>query len=142
MKNLIRFIYLNAYSFLLLFCAVLSICIPLYKGCKYLIFAQILSFFWFLNHSIRLFSTWNDKKIKYKILINKNKETFRSESFKIFMEAPCGRLLTKAVLKDLGLQARYKELKVYQKPFISSMKENCKTKKTVIYINKDFQNNK
>jgi hypothetical protein len=54
------------------------------------------------------------------------------------MQAPCGRLLTKAVLKDLRLKEKYKELLVYKKPFFVSVKNNLKTQKTVIYINEDF----
>lgn len=68
----------------------------------------------------------------------KNQGGFREESFVLFMQAPCGRLLVRTVLKDLGVPERYKELKKYKKSFFSSVKESCKPVKTTVYINKDF----
>ena len=55
------------------------------------------------------------------------------------MQAPCGRLLTKAVLKDLGESKRYKELLVYKVPVIESLKHNCTTQRTKVYINEDLK---
>ena len=71
--------------------------------------------------------------------MGKNKNEFRPDSFKIFMQAPCGRLLTKAVLKDLGLSNKYKELLIYKEPLIISIKNGCIKQETKIYINEDFQ---
>lgn len=70
--------------------------------------------------------------------MGKNKEKFRADSFQVFMQAPCGRLLTKAVLKDLNQREKYKELLVYKEPFFISVKNNCVKQKTSIYINEDF----
>ena len=138
MHKIFRFIYLNTYSFLLLICGIIVFAIPLFIVSKILIIPQIFFTLFLLNSAIKLFATWNDKKRMYKVLILKNKKQFRADSFKDFMQVPCGRLLTKAVLKDLRLKEKYKELLVYKKPFFVSLKKNLKTQKTVIYINEDF----
>lgn len=135
LHNILRFIYLNAYSFLLMICAVVVVALPLRKVSPLLLIPQIIISFLFFYYSVKLFSTWKDKKIKYRILLAKNKDGFRSESFKIFMQAPCGRLLTKAVLKDMGLKGKYKELLLYKEPFLVSLKNNFKPIRTRIYIN-------
>lgn len=113
---------------------------PLFKVSKWLLIPQIILSLFFIKQAGNLFSTWKDKKIKYKILLERNKNEFRADTFKVFMQAPCGRLLTKSVLKDLGIQDKYKELLVYKDPFIVSMKKNClsSSQETKIYINEDF----
>ncbi|MBP5463734.1 MAG: hypothetical protein J6Y13_00895, partial [Treponema sp.] len=93
-----------------------------------------------LKQAVRLFSAWKDKKVKYEILMEKNRDGFRPDSFKVFMQAPCGRLLVKSVLKDLGCLERYKELLVYKEPFLLSIKKGCRQQKTKVFINdKVFQ---
>ena len=52
---------------------------------------------------------------------------------------PCGRLLTKAVLKDLGKKSEYKNLIRYKTPFLKSIKNNFVPEKTVIYINEEIK---
>lgn len=138
MHKFFRFLYLNTYSFLLLFCGIITVLIPFFKVSKLLIIPQVIIAFLCLKQAAHLFSTWKDKKIKYEILIGKNKNGFRSDSFKIFMQAPCGRLLVKAVLKDLGLTARYSELLVYKESFSVSVKNGCVNQEAKIYINEDF----
>ena len=55
------------------------------------------------------------------------------------MQAPCGRLLTKTVLYDLGKREAYRELKALEEPLPRRLRKACKPQKTTIYINKDFQ---
>lgn len=135
LRKAVRFIYLNAYSFFLVICGIAVVALPLRKVSLWLLVPQIILSFVFFYHSAQLFATWKDKKIKYSILLAKNKSIFKAESFKIFMQAPCGRLLTKAVLSDLDLKDRYKELLVYKEPFWTSLKKGCKPVETKIYIN-------
>lgn len=116
-------------------CAGVAAALPLRKVLPFLLIPQIIISFLLFYYSVKLFSTWKDKKTKYKILLAKNKDGFRPESFKIFMQAPCGRLLTKAVLKDIGLKSKYKELLLYKEPFLVSLKNNFKPVHTRIYIN-------
>ncbi len=136
MSKFSRFIYLNTYSFLLLFCGVAVALIPLFKVSVWLVIPQALACLFFLRHAFQLFSTYKDKKIKYAILCGKNKDNFRPESFEVFMQAPCGRLLTKAVLKDLNLSEKYKELLVYKPTLRVSMKNACAKQETKIYYHK------
>ncbi len=141
MYRFFRYLYLNTYSFLLLICGIIVALIPFYRISKWLIILQVAVSLFFVMKSMKLFSTWQDKKIKYKILVEKNKNEFHPETFKIFMQAPCGVLLTKVVLKDLGLKERYSEVKIYKKSFFDFIKDGCanKNQKTKIYINKDFK---
>ena len=122
MYKFFRFLYLNTYSFLLLLCGAITVLIPLYKISKWLIVPQVIGSLFCIKQAIGLFMTWKDKKTKYEILMGKNKNGFRPDSFKIFMQAPCGRLLTKVVLKDLGLSNKYNELLIYKEPLFISIK--------------------
>lgn len=118
MYKFFRFLYLNTYSFLLLLCGAITVLIPLYKISKWLIVPQVIGSLFCIKQAIGLFMTWKDKKTKYEILMGKNKNGFRPDSFKIFMQAPCGRLLTKVVLKDLGLSNKYNELLIYKNHYL------------------------
>lgn len=139
MNKIFKFIYLNTYSFLLLFCGIISILLPIYKVSKIFFIPQVIVFFIFFYYSVKLFSTYKDKLIKYDILLKKNKDEFRPETFKIFMQAPCGRLVTKSVLQALNQKDKYKELLIYKEPFFVSVKNNFKPTKTSIYINEEFK---
>ncbi|NLM01388.1 MAG: hypothetical protein GX220_08065 [Treponema sp.] len=105
----------------------------------FLLIPQILLSLFFIYESFKLLSAWKDKQLKYEILKGKNSKEFRPETFKIFMQAPCGRLLVKSVLKDLNMKYRYKELLVYKQSFIDSLKNNIKPQKAVIYINEELK---
>ena len=134
LHKIFRFIYLNTYAFLLMICGCAAAVLPLRKVSAWLLIPQIIVSLVFFQYAARLFSTWKDKKVKYRILYAKNKDEFKPETFKIFMQAPCGRLLTKAVLRDVGLQRRYRELLVYKEPFFVSLKTECTPTRTRIYL--------
>ena len=68
----------------------------------------------FIKNGARILASWESKKREYKILMERNSDRFRPDTFAKFMEAPCGRLLVKVVLKDLGYSEHYPSLKVYQ----------------------------
>lgn len=67
----------------------------------------------------------------------KNHDGFSTESFKIYMKAPCGRLLVKTVLNDMNLKEKYKELLIYREPLLASLKNNWTPIETKIYINEE-----
>lgn len=75
---------------------------------------QIAVAYPFFKNGARILSAWDAKMREYHILMERNKDGFNPESFAKFMEAPCGRLLVKVVLRDLGYSDKYKSLKVYQ----------------------------
>jgi hypothetical protein len=86
----------------------------------------------------KLFSTWGFKKREITLLVNKNRNGFRPETFKAFMQAPCGRLVVRQALQNLNMQGEYKTLLKLQKPLLERWKENCTPSKTVIYINEEI----
>lgn len=133
-----RFLYLNAYSFLLLILSLIIFFVPLYMVHLLFLCIQIPLGFVCLKTSVKLFASWKDKKRKYAVLLAKNKKEFREDSFIMFMQAPCGRLLVKAVLSDLNIPQKYKDLEKYKKTFFQSVKEGCAPQKTEVYINKDY----
>lgn len=67
--------------------------------------------------------------------MQRNENTFRPDTFTEYMQAPCGRLLVKIVLKDLNQTDKYKILKKLKQPLIKTLKKSCKKQKTVIYTN-------
>ena len=116
--------------------------IPLFRISRFFVIPQVLIVLFCLKHSIRLFGTWKDKQKKYKILMAKNKDSFRPDSFKVFMQAPCGRLLVKAVLKDLSLLHKYKELLQYKPALSTYIKKSCTREETKVYFYNIPQNKK
>ena len=137
MRKIIRFLYLNIYAILILICGIIAALLPLYKMTWWLVIPQAVVCLFCLKQAVRLFSTWNDKMSKYDILMRRNRDDFHPNSFKPFMNAPCGRLLVKAVLHDLGITNRYRELLVFRDPFLVSARKNCTVQETKIYINED-----
>ncbi len=130
-----RFIYLNAYAFLLLFMGVGIAFIPIYRfGQWWLVAVQAVSVFIILKGSVEIFRSWNDKKRKYHVLFERNAESIRPDTFSEYMKAPCGRLLVKIVLKDIDKQNEYKNLKKYKEPFIKKLTKAHKPKKSIVYI--------
>ena len=102
---------------------------------SYFIAIPIIFILIFLYGGLSILKTWNDKKRKYQILITKNEKHFYPESFKEYMQAPCGRLLVKIVLKDLNILDQYKALSKYRVSFLSQIKQirkGCMRSKTVI----------
>lgn len=130
-----RFLYLNTYAFLLLVGGIGIVFIPLYKIYNWIFFVQIVVALICLRSALRIFRAWNDKKRKYNILMQRNENTFRPDTFTEYMQAPCGRLLVKIVLKDLNQTDKYKILKKLKQPLIKTLKKSCKKQKTVIYTN-------
>ncbi len=130
-----RFLYLNTYAFLLLVGGIGIVFIPLYKIYNWIFFVQIVVALICLRSALRIFRAWNDKKRKYNVLMQRNENTFRPDTFTEYMQAPCGRLLVKIVLKDLNQTDKYKILKKLKQPLIKTLKKSCKKQKTVIYTN-------
>ena len=107
---------------------------PFYKISKWILIAQgIIALFLFVT-GCNLLSAWDDKKIKTAILLGKNKDEFRPDTFEVFMQAPCGRLVVCEALRDLNMQEQYKTLLKLQKPLLERMRNNCMPSKTVIFI--------
>lgn len=132
-----RFVYLSIYAFLLLACSISVLCIPGYKISLFLYVLQIFLLIYLLKTCCQLFSTWQDKKRKYFLLVQRNRIKFCAYSFEKFMKAPCGRLLTRVVLKDIRQSGRYAYLKKrYCSSFWSQFSFFFKTKTTITIYKK------
>ena len=116
--------------------------LPIYKVSCWFIVPQIIIILIFLKGAYSIFSTWDDKKRKYVVLMERNAKNFRPDTFSEYMSAPCGRLLTKIVLADLAQSDKYKLLKMQRKPFFEELKENCTVKEVKVYTIEDYKNNK
>jgi len=132
-----RFLYLNIYSFLLAGAGILTLIAPFYCISKWTLVVQVILSVYLLTMSGKLFSAWEGKKKEIDILVKRNRAEFRPDTFEIFMQAPCGRLLVRSVLADLGKPEEYKNLLKMKKPFFSGIKQSCAPVKTVIYINEE-----
>lgn len=135
----LRYLYLNSYAFLLLFGGIGIMLVPLYPINRYILIVQIIAAFVCIKNSYKIFRTWKGKKRRYALLIEQNISGFNPESFYEYMQAPCGRLLVRIVLKDLNQRNRYTELKKLKKPLFQRIRESCKPRKTVIYIKNQEQ---
>jgi hypothetical protein len=123
---------------LLLLAGILILAAPLYLISPWTLIIQGFIAIKVFQSAAGLFAAWDDKKRKIAVLLGKNKKEFRAETFRPFMQAPCSRLVVKYVLKEIGREDTYKELMKMKRPFIQSMKENCRPVKTVIYVNEEF----
>jgi len=137
-----RFLYLNIYSFLLAGAGILTLTAPFYHLSKWTLVAQILIAIYLLTMSGNLFSAYKNKIKEIEILIKRNRVEFRPDTFEVFMQAPCGRLLVRSVLSDLGKGEEYKNLKKLKKPFLTEIKQFCAPVKSVVYINEDLTKEK
>jgi hypothetical protein len=126
------------YSFLIACAGILTLIAPFYWISKWTLVIQAIVAIKLFTIAGKLFSTWEDKKLKMDILIKRNQDEFRPDTFDVFMQAPCGRLMVHQVLRDLHKQREYKFLLKLQKPLLERLRNNYMPVKTVIYINKDF----
>jgi hypothetical protein len=117
---------------------ILTLIIPFYQINLWILVIQAIVAVKLFIISGRMFLAWDDKKLKIDILIKKNQDVFRPDTFDIFMQAPCGRLIAHQVLRDLHIREEYRSLLKLRKPLFKRLRNNCVLAKTVIYINKDF----
>jgi hypothetical protein len=116
---------------------ILILAIPFFIISKWILIAQGIIAIKLFVISGKMFSAWGNKKKEIDILTKRNQNEFRPDTFEIFMQAPCGRLVTRQVLKDLNKQNEYKNLLKFRKPLLEVMRENCVTPDAKIYINEE-----
>lgn len=132
-----RFLYLNFYALLLLFTGAGVVAVPLYMFDEWWLVPQfvLLGVCW--KGAFGIFGSWSDKKRKYALLMQRNAAELRPDTFAEYMQAPCGRLLVKIVLRDLGRADEYRMLRKLRKPFRCNPKSDYKSQKTVVYYHND-----
>lgn len=114
-----RKLYLNSYAYLLILTAVgvavLPLCIWGFKW--WLALAQCAGVYIAIRGAVTILAAWPDKQRKYEILMEKNRDELRPDTFRQFMDAPCGRLLARVVLVDLGYpRGTYRRVKREARP--------------------------
>lgn len=129
-----RYLYLNTYAFLLLAIGGGIMFIDFWLVSFPILIIPLILALVFIKGGVSIISTWEDKKRKYSILMERNRNGFRHDTFKEFMTAPCGRLLVKIALKDLGETKRYKELAQYRHPIKEEIRKCLKPQTTKIII--------
>jgi len=132
-----RFLYLNIYSFLIVCAGILVLVLPFYSITKWTLVVQGIVAIKLFFISGKLFSSWDAKKREIDLLVKRNKNEFRPDTFDIYMQAPCGRLVVHEALRDLNMQKEYKTLLKLQKPLLERLRNNCTPSKTVIFINEE-----
>lgn len=129
-----RYIYINAYAFLLLFLCIgfTVLSFIFYFGILFIV-CLLLALFC-LRMSIKIFATWPGKLRHYDKLMKLNTPVFSPDSFKDYIQAPCGCLLTRVVLKDLGKSDQYHSLCKLRLPLRKRIRSACEPHETVIFI--------
>ena len=139
-NTLPRFLYLNSYAFLLLALGVGIVFLPLYDvGGWWLAVPQAIVVLICWKGAYSILHSWADKKRKYQVLMERNLQGLRPDTFTDFMQAPCGRLLSRLVLRDLGLENEWPRLLALREPLLKRFRTACRPTKTVLYINKDYK---
>lgn len=64
-----------------------------------------------LKEGLRIHSTTPAKLKSFAVLLGKNRRELRPESFRIFLKAPCGRIIVREVLGELGKKQEYSQIK-------------------------------
>jgi hypothetical protein len=138
-KGVLRFLRLNVYSFLIVLAGILALAAPFYRISRWTLVVQAIAAVKLFTIAGKMFLAWEDKKIKMEILRKKNLDEFRPDTFGVFMQAPCGRLIARQVLRDLHKRDEYKSLLKLRKPLAERLRGNCMPVKTVVYINEDYR---
>jgi hypothetical protein len=134
-----RYIYLNSYALFLLAVGGGILLFPGWIYSWWITLPQVIISYPFLKTGIDILSRWESKKREYRLLIERNKKEFNPSSFELYMGAPCGRLLVKTVLKDLGYSDKYDSLKIYKRTICYFIREDLcnKRQKVVVYTLND-----
>jgi hypothetical protein len=134
-----RYLFLNMYAILILLLGIGVMLVPLWRFSILLLVLQIIIMLFCLKASFAILSSWSHKKREYDILIKRNQDEFRPDTFKEHMKAPCGILLSKIVLDDLGCPSRYEELKRFKEPLLKSLWHLIRPQKTVVIVDGKVQ---
>ena len=110
---------------------------PFWLITKWILVAQGIAAVYLFSISGKLFSTWGAKKREIDLLVKRNKNGFRPDTFELYMQAPCGRLVAREALRELNMRGEYKTLLKLQKPLLERLRNNCAPVKTVIFINEE-----
>lgn len=134
-----RFMYLNFWAFFLLLCAVGLALAPVWRLGAVAVAVQVVVVLALAKGSLNIFNTWGDKKRKYAVLVVRNGNGIRPETFGEYLDAPCGRLLVRIVLRDLGEERRYREIRKTRKGFWRLDRNACRGQRVVVRVNPNYK---
>jgi hypothetical protein len=109
MKNILRFVFLNIYSFFLLGLGIAVILIP---ADIFILLFRYLVVLWCIVGACTIISRYNIKKRQLAILIKRNKKEIRPDTFKAYLKTPCGQLLVSMAISNLRKTENYVNLSV------------------------------
>jgi hypothetical protein len=109
MKNIFCFIFLNIYSFFLFGLGVAAFLMPI--DIFILVFKYLVVIWCIVGASIIL-SKYNVKIRQLAILVNRNKEEIRPDTFKVYLKTPCGQLLVNMAINNLRKTRNYANLSI------------------------------
>ncbi len=97
-----RYLYLNLYGFILLAAGVCAASVPFIFSCLLWVrgIGIVLSLLCWKG-AWKIFSSWKSKRRIYDILMRRNTQGLIPWSFREYVHTPCGRLMTRLVLRDL-----------------------------------------
>jgi hypothetical protein len=105
--KVVRFLYINIYTFLLFGLAVFVYFIPMDI---FLYILKILCVFFLALGGLSILGQWNAKNKKIKILAARNKNGIRPDTFKKVRSTFCGQLMVNLTLRDLRKTENYSSL--------------------------------
>ena len=104
--NVFRFLYLNIFAIFLVVLSILIFLIPINN-----IVLNIIRYFYtflFAVSGIGIFTQWKTRKRRLKILVAKNSNELRLDTFEQYRETLCGLLIADIALRDLKKKEYYK----------------------------------
>ena len=105
--KLLRFFYINTFSFILIVLGAATIFIPI--DIFYLIL-KILIAIWCVSGGILLITRWKARKRKIEILVARNLNKLRPDTFRQLKRTLCGQLMVNLAISDLRKTENYQNL--------------------------------
>jgi len=105
--KLMRFLYVNFYSLLLVILGVVFFVLP--KDYFYVFFKVMVSV-WCVSGGIALMFQWRKKKRKIEILVARNRNRLRPDTFRSIGGTLCGQQMVGLALQDLRKTENYRAL--------------------------------
>jgi hypothetical protein len=97
------------YSFLLLGLGMTVILIPMDI---FILLFKYLVVLWLIAGACIILSKYNVKKRQLAILVKRNKQEIRPDTFKVYLKTPCGQLLVGMAINNLRKTENYENLTV------------------------------
>ena len=105
--NLLRFIYINIFAILL---AILGVIFFILPKEYFLSFFKLMASAWCIMGGIALMFQWKAKKRKIELLVARNRNHIRPDTFRTVGGTLCGQQMVTLALSDLRKKENYRAL--------------------------------